>query len=231
MKLYESVDKLYRKDKVKFAKLVELKITIIKDVAKVNPKSILVLGFSPVLYSTKEKFHVLCDNKDEIEFIRNTDGLKHVNIENLESIKDKKFDLVLALDGKFTKVDTEQNQKKMVEEAFGFSSDSLVVTVKDFKNMKNIERLVDPAMVIGDEMYICQRIWDNVDKQKFKESIYHLSNGEIKSYINEDRRTLYFKQLAKYMQDVGCKEFNISKTQFYKSFFSRQYEFIITIKK
>jgi len=53
----------------------------------------------------------------------------------------------------------------------------------------------------------------------------------MKSFTKEEKRTLYFKQLAKYIHDLGCSSFKISQTQFYKNLFSRSYEYIAVAKK
>ena len=231
MNLYEAIDNLYQQDKNKFIKLVELKSKIISDVSNIKPKSTLILGFNPIIYSKNMDINVLCKDDDEVEFIKNHTDLSHVIIETKETVRQKKFDMVLALDGYFTRVDTEEKQKQMIIDAYDITTNMLIVSVKDFKNMKNTEKMIDQPMVIGNDVFICQRIWDKIDKQIFDESIYHLRDGDIKSYLVERRRTLYFKQLAKYMHDMNCKEFNISKTHYYKNLFSRQYEYIAVIKK
>ena len=111
---------------------------------------------------------------------------------------------------------------------------ALITTIKDFKNMKSVDRLIDPPMVINGEkashVFVCHREWDKTDKQKFKETMYQLCCGETKGVVTETKRTLYFKQLAKYIHDLGCKEFKISQTQFYKNLFSRSYEYIAVAK-
>ena len=35
---------------------------------------------------------------------------------------------------------------------------------------------------------------------------------------------------AKYIHDLGCKDFKISQSQFYKNLFSRSYEYIAVAK-
>lgn len=242
---YNAVDNLYQQDKKKFLKLVELKGQIIKDVMEFNKEkdnnltSALVLGFNPILwYVCKEiegfQYYALCTDEHESDFIRNHEDLKRINVLTKEEAKGKKFDIVMALDSYFTRFGSETEQKEMIAEAHGYTGKTLITTIKDFKNMKSVDRLVDPPMVInGNEashVFVCHREWDRTDKQKFKETMYQLCCGELKSQVTETKRTLYFKQLAKYIHDLGCKEFKISQTQFYKNLFSRSYEYIAVAK-
>ena len=241
---YNTVDTLYKQDKTKFLKLVELKAQIIRDTmgdfTTDEYGTALVLGFNPILWALCKdnvdafKYSVLCRDEHESEFIRNHEDLKHVTVLTKEDIADKKFDVTLALDSYFTRFSTEESQKQIIADAHGYTKKALVTTIKDFKNMKSVDRLVDPPMVInsGDasHVFVCHRNWDRTDKQKFKETMYQLHDGKLLSEVTETKRTLYFKQLAKYIHDLGCKEFKISQSQFYKNLFSRSYEYIAVAK-
>ena len=243
MNWYNAVDTLYKQDKVKFLKLVELKSQIIKDVMEYQAGDFgtaLVLGFNPVLWHICNdvegfKFTVLCIDDHEADFIRNHEDLKNlVEVVTKEEAQGKKYDIVLALDSYFTRFSSEARQKEIIAEAHEYTGKALVTTVKDFKNMKSVDRLVDPPMVINSgnasHVFVCHRNWDRTDKQKFKETMYQLSDGELLSQVTEHKRTLYFKQLAKYVHDLGCKEFKISQSHFYKNLFSRSYEYIAVAK-
>lgn len=235
---YNAVDGLYQQDKEKFINLVEFKAKIIKEVINENCENIntvLIMGFNPMLwYLCDEKdnieYNLICYDDHESEFAKNHEDLQHVNVLTVNEIADKKFDIVLALDSYFTRFSSEEKQKEIIAQAHSFTGRTLVTTIKDFKNMKSVDRLIDPPMVIngkqGNHVFVCHREWDNTDKQKFKETMYQLHNEEIVATITEHKRTLYFKQLAKYIHDLGCRDFKISQTQFYKNLFSRSYEYI-----
>lgn len=239
---YNAVDGLYQQDKEKFIKLVEFKAKIIKEVINENCEnvnSVLIMGFNPMLwYLCDEKdnieYNLVCVDKHEADFAINHEDLQHVNVHRAEDIEGRKFDIVLALDSYFTRFGDEEHQKQMIAQAHGFTGRTLVATVKDFKNMKSVDRLIDPPMVInsksGSHVFVCHRDWDNTDKQKFKETMFQLHNEQVIATITEEKRTLYFKQLAKYIHDLGCKDFKISQTQFYKNLFSRSYEYIAVAK-
>tara|TARA_B110000483_G_scaffold233924_1_gene303288 strand:- start:1628 stop:2371 length:744 start_codon:yes stop_codon:yes gene_type:complete len=241
---YNTVDNLYKQDKTKFLKLVELKAQIIRDTmgdfTTDEYGTALVLGFNPILWALCKdnvdafKYHVLCRDEHESEFIRNHEDLKHVTVLTKDEIKDQKFDVTLALDSYFTRYGTEDTQKQIIADAHGYTRKALVTTIKDFKNMKSVDRLVDPPMVINSgeasHVFVCHRTWDRADKQKFNETMYQLSNGKLVSEVTEIKRTLYFKQLAKYIHDLGCSDFKISQSLFYKNLFSRSYEYIAVAK-
>lgn len=239
---YNAVDNLYKQDKQKFLKLVELKAQIIKETMSFNCEeygSALILGFNPMLWSIckeddKFEYYALCTDDHEADFIRNHEDLKHIKVLTDAEASERKFDIVLALDSYFTRFGTEQSQKDMIAKAHSMTNKALITTIKDFKNMKSVDRLIDPPMVInndsGSHVFVCHREWDKTDKQKFKETMYQLCCGETKGVVTETKRTLYFKQLAKYIHDLGCKEFKISQTQFYKNLFSRSYEYIAVAK-
>ena len=239
---YYAVNDLYQQDKDKFIKLVDLKASIVTEVMDTSPYSnACVMGFNPILWklckqNPEFEYNVVCYDSDEADFARKHEDLQHLNVYHVDDIiPAEQFDVVLALDSYFTRFSTEQSQKDAIALAHGLTKNTLVTTIKDFKNIKSIDRLIDPPMVINSKIdshvFVCHREWDTQDKQRFTEVMYQLSNGEMKSFTREEKRTLYFKQLAKYIHDLGCSSFKISQTQFYKNLFSRSYEYIAVAKK
>lgn len=240
---YHAVNDLYLQDKEKFLKLVELKADILTDIVGKDEgfKNLLILGFNPMLWKIcpedpNFEYNMLCYDKEQIEFCKNHEDLKHINTYHVDELEPKEqFDCVAALDSYFTRFSTEAEQRNAIKLAHSFTKNTLVTTVKDFKNIKSIDRLIDPPMVInskkGSHVFVCHREWNTKDKQQFNETLYQLCCGELKSVVTEQKRTLYFKQLAKYIHDLGCKDFKISQTQFYKNLFSRSYEYIAIARK
>lgn len=240
---YQAVDNLYQQDKEKFLKLLELKADIIRKTMNdncENVKTVLTLGFNPMLFYICNdyddiEYHMACYTPEDVEFTRNHPDLQHINASLVSDIKEKQFDIVVALDSYFTRFPDEDNQRDAISTAFSLTKKTLVTTVKDFKNMKSVDRLIDPPMVINTKdkahVFLCHREWNHTDKQRFQERMYQVSDGQLISVIEEEKRTLYFKQLAKYIHDNGCKEFKISQSQFYKNLFSRSYEYIAVAKK
>lgn len=240
---YEAVNELYLQDKEKFMKLVELKADILTDLVGKGDKfkNVLILGFNPMLWKICKdvpdfEYSMMCFDQNQVDFARNHEDLKHIKVYHASEIEPaEQFDVVCALDSYFTRFATEAEQRSAIALAHSFTKHTLITTVKDFKNIKSIDRLIDPPMVInskdGSHVFVCHREWNPKDKQQFTETMYQLCNGDLKSIISETKRTLYFKQLAKYIHDLGCTQFQISQQQFYKNLFSRSYEYIAIARK
>ena len=240
---YEAVDGLYQQDKTKFLKLVDLKADILTDLIVKNEKftNVLILGFNPMLWKICQdepnfEYSMVCFSQAQVDFARDHEDLQHIKVHHISEIQpEEQFDVVMALDSWFTRFPTESEQRDGIALAYAFTKHTLITTVKDFKNMKSSDRLIDPPMVIntkdGNHVFVCHREWNPADKQQFLETMYQLNNGNIVSCVKEQKRTLYFKQLAKYLHDIGCREFKISQQHFYKNLFSRSYEYIATAKK
>lgn len=240
---YEAVNGLYQQDKTKFLKLVDLKADILTDliVKDDNFQNVLVLGFNPILWKICQddphfKYNMVCYDRAQVDFAKAHEDMQHMNVYHVSEIEPaEQFDVVMALDSYFTRFPTEDKQREAIALAYSFAKHTLITTIKDFKNMKSAERLIDPPMVInskeGNHVFVCHREWNKSDKQQFDETIYQLNKEHIISCVKETKRTLYFKQLAKYIHDLGCREFKISQQQFYKNLFSRSYEYIAIAKK
>ena len=72
---------------------------------------------------------------------------------------------------------------------------------------------------------------DRTDKQVWYRYLYCIKNhNDLYTLGPTRRRTLYFKQLAKYAADLGSKQYLVEKNLLYKGFFSKVYEHIIAMK-
>ena len=240
---YQAVNGLYQQDKAKFLKLVDLKTEIVTNIIVKDDKftNVLIMGFNPLLWKLcldepNFKYSMVCYDQDVIDFVRSHEDLQHMDVYHVDEITpSEQFDVVMALDSYFTRFATEDEQRAAIELAHSFTKNTLITTVKDFKNMKSSDRLIDPPMVInsklGSHVFVNHREWNTNDKQQFTETMYQLCNGSVVACVKEEKRTLYFKQLAKYIHDLGCREFKISQTHFYKNLFSRSYEYIAVARK
>ena len=73
-------------------------------------------------------------------------------------------------------------------------------------------------------------IADKLDKQIWSHYwMYVKDHSGLISFGPAVRRTMYFKQLAKYSSDAGSKQYVIQKNLLYKGFFSKNFEHIITV--
>lgn len=192
---------------------------------------ILFPNFNPIALNLSKKYNVtiICDANLEEDF-------DFQNINRVDSVDqlNKKYDIIIALDEYFTYADSEQEQRRLLDELAGYTTGWLITTLQDYKNFApHKKNQVDASSYNSEHNYIMleSRIANKTDKQVWdhyfyciKDHLNLLTIGAIK------RRTMYFKQLAKYSSDAGSNQYVIQKNLLYKGFFSKNFEHIITVK-
>ena len=145
----------------------------------------------------------------------------------------KKYDTVLALDEYFTYVDSEQYQKQIIADATKLLAPGgvLLASIRDYRNNPVHKRnLGDSSYInINNTHYVVVEINrpDHSDRQSWHQTNFVIENDNAATaYELGYRRTLYFKQLAKYCNDAGCKQFGVLKERFWKSPWRRSMEHI-----
>lgn len=144
------------------------------------------------------------------------------------------YDMVLSLDQGTTYAVTSSAQQESVKHLSRVSrSGKLVTTLRDYKNMKASERRFDEPFVLGlgdgEAIFLTQRTWDVHDRQAWSESVFIIDQKQQLTVVGPThRRTMYFKQLAKFLHDNGVKNYVVHKQPMYKSVFSKSFEYIIT---
>ena len=145
------------------------------------------------------------------------------------------FDVVIAPDDYFTYLETEEDQIIACEQLCEITTQMIVVTTRDYKNLPQQQRQFDEPLAFeyetGKDVVLFQRRkWDRLDRQAWKNYFYAITEEGTHILGPTNRRTIYFKQLAKYMHDCGVKEYKIQRNLLYKPLFAKYYEHIITIK-
>ena len=145
----------------------------------------------------------------------------------------KKYDTVLALDEYFTYADSEQSQKKLIDDAAKLLTPGgiLLASMRDYRNNPVHKRnLGDSSYInINSTHYVVVEINrpDTIGNQSWHQTNFVIENDDAATaYELGNRRTLYFKQLAKYCNDAGCKQFGVLKEHFWKSPWRRSMEHI-----
>lgn len=223
-------------DDAKFKELALLKATTIQETLPDKEyKTVLAYGFSLVAFGLAEKgytVYVINCNKCSTDFSEN---LHFMNETLQELVQDQQlFDLVIAVDQATTYIDTNYNQQELVNNLAKVTNKTFVTTLRDFKNQKPQDKTFDEPFYIKyntnkERIILNHRKWDPQDRQAWDHYTYitdenhnTISIGPIK------RRTMYFKQLAKFLHDNGVQDFTVHKSPMYKSIFSRSFEYIIT---
>lgn len=144
-----------------------------------------------------------------------------------------KFDLIIALDEVLTRDGDEQSQKKHITQVASLlnSGGILLSSLRDYRNTNCHRRPMGDACfnILGNENIVTVEIneLNAKDKQAWTQKIHVVTNDTDFVCINAgDRRTLYFKQLAKYCADAGADKFGVIKDIYWKGHLRRTPEHV-----
>jgi len=197
----------------------------------VTSKSILFVNFNPIALILAKNYDVTIVCNENLNKIFDFRFIKQVN--TLSDVVTT-FDFVFALDEYFTYASNEQNQRDLVNDVCSCSHKWVITTLQDYKNFApHKKNQIDAMAVNSSNNYIMleNSIADKSDKQLWDHFWYCIKDHQSLTTIGPiQRRTMYFKQLAKYTSDIGSSEYVIQKNLLYKGFFSKNFEHIITVK-
>jgi len=192
--------------------------------------SVLFVGFNPAILSFKAKEIYVTEISDTVF---NWLTAQNINIKLLDIAEPKKFDLVVAFDEYLTFAASESEQKLQIDTLCKFTSGMIITTVKDYKNQDFKDReYSQPAMIKSNgQLTAFTEIhdWDQQDKNLWQTALYQLSGMTSTCRGIYNRRTLFFKQLAKFTMDAGASNFLVHKNLMYKSLIKKNYEHVISI--
>lgn len=195
-----------------------------------NAKTLLFATFNPIaIYLAKfYAVSIICS-----ENLTEVFDLTTVSIINDVTKIDKKFDVVLALDEYLTFSPDELDQRDQLEKLAKVTGRWLITTLQDYKNFApHKKNQIDTIGINSEHNYIMleNSSADNLDKQAWDHYFYCIKDHlDLLTIGPMKRRTMYFKQLAKYSSDAGSKQYVIQKNLLYKGFFSKNFEHIITV--
>lgn len=146
----------------------------------------------------------------------------------------RQFDWIIAPDEWIVNVETEPEQKQLLSIASKIARKGVITTVKDYKNMYSNQRFFEEPFVLrtnnGDAIVVRKREWDQTDRQAWTQQNFIIHNNELFTCQPFRRRTMYFKQLAKFTSDLGARSFSVEKDTMYKPAFSKTFEYVVCIK-
>lgn len=193
-------------------------------------ESILFVGFNPAILEINAKEIFVTEVSDTV-----FDWLKTQNnkIVKYNFDKPQKFDIVVAVDEFLTFADNEADQQNSINTLCKLANNLVITTVKDYKNQEFKDReYSQPAIIKSNNKltaYTEIHDWDMRDKNAFTTSLYQLSGKDTVCCDIFNRRTLYFKQLAKFSSDAGADSFLVHKNLMYKSLIKKNYEHVVSI--
>jgi hypothetical protein len=194
----------------------------------VGCESILFIGFNPAIMSISAKEIYVAEISDKV-----FDWLRSQGIPVNKFDQPRKFDVIVAFDEYLTFADNEDHQKNKIDSLCKLANSLVITTIKDYKNQEFKDReYSQPAIIKADNKltaYTEIHDWDMRDKNAFTTALYQLSGNVTECCGVFNRRTLYFKQLAKFSADAGAEIFLVHKNLMYKSLIKKNYEHVVSI--
>ena len=193
----------------------------------------LVIGQSIIPYGLRGSDVTVIDGYRRIA---NVDCIQKRATATLEEMVSSgiKFDWVIAPDEWLTYFTSEDDQRNAIQRISRVTKNGFFTTSKDYKNMHASQRYFEEPFVLrtttGDAIIVRRRVWDHHDRQKWSQENFVVHGEQL--YITDPviRRTMYFKQMAKFSSDAGAISFKVEKDNMYKPMFSKIFEYVVCIK-
>lgn len=148
--------------------------------------------------------------------------------------RDPKFDMILAVDEILTWEADESMQRKIVSQLVGLLSPGgvMLISLRDFKNSGCHKRPLGDSIYsqLGRDRLVITEVneLDHSDKQRWQQKLHVVANDEqFRCLELGARRTLYFKQLARYCMDAGFGEFGTIKDGYWRNHLRRSPEHLL----
>jgi protein-tyrosine-phosphatase len=206
-------------------------------VENLEPTSFLFVGFNPAILSCRAKTIAVTEISDQaLAYLKQQNiNVTHIPEANLSSYK-KYFDCVIAMDEYFTFAQSDMEQQDKIFKICNLATSFVISTVRDYKNQDFKDReFSTPAMVrngSSTKIFLESHDWDLKDRTRWNTMVYEVTEpaSNLKSYGTFERRTMYFKQLAKFSMDAGAMNFLVHKNLMYKSLIKKNYEHVVSIQ-
>ena len=199
------------------------------------PSTTLFVGFSPAILSKKNgKVAVTSVSNSVINYLKE----RGVSVEYVpeNELVGRKFDVVVAMDEYFTYSSSDIDQQNTVKQICNLAQEFVISTLRDYKNQDFKDREFSIPAVIrqGAESVVYNEFhnWDISNRTNWATTVYEITNPAhvLTTYGPFARRTMYFKQLAKFSMDSGASDFVVHKNLMYKSLIKKNYEHVISIR-
>lgn len=195
-----------------------------------SPESVLFVGFNPAILSATAKELYITEASDRVVKWLLDQGVAAKPLTDAT----KKFDLVVACDEYLTFARSEQEQRDKIFRICSLSKGLVITTVKDYKNQDFKDReYSQPAIVKNNGQttaFVEIHNWDQRDRNALETAVYSMLHNDSRYLGTYARRTLFFKQLAKFSTDAGAEHFFVHKNLMYKSLIKKNYEHIVSIE-
>ena len=202
-----------------------------------EPTSVLFVGFNPAMLSCQAKTIAVTEISDQAQAFIKSRGVKFTYIDprNLSDYQ-KQFECVIAMDEYFTFADSDQDQQHKIAKICNLATAFVISTVRDYKNQDFKDRdFSQPVMVrngADKKLFVENHDWDLKDRTLWTTMVYEVTEpaSSLQTYGIFQRRTMFFKQLAKFSMDNGAVNFLVHKNLMYKSLIKKNYEHVVSIQ-
>lgn len=191
-----------------------------------NARSIAFLNYNPIIEELAKLNYRILLVEDQKELVQNS-SIEFFDLHNCS----RKFDIVIGLDEYLTYFATEQDQKNQLAAIKNICQGYFITSLVDYKNAAPYRKT--PTEIVenrNNNILIENHVSNIVDKQAWTTYYYFIQNQTDFNVTGPyQRRTLYFKQLAKYVSDLNSSHYAVQKDELYKGFAKRYWEHIITV--
>jgi len=224
----------------KFADVVARKQEILDGVYRtenLEPQSILFVGFNPAILSCRAPMIAVTEISDTAKAFLDAQKIKYQYIVPADLVKYKKqFDCVVAMDEYFTFADSDLDQQTKIANICSLATAFVISTIRDYKNQDFKDRDFSQPIAVRNgtdtRLFVESHNWDLKDRTLWTSMVYEINEpakGTV-SYGAFSRRTMFFKQLAKFSMDAGAVNFLVHKNLMYKSLIKKNYEHVVSIQ-
>lgn len=201
----------------------------------IAPRSTLFVGFNPAMLSVAGSVYVTAISS-EVQKYLDEQNLSYTYIDPTTLSKySKKFDSVVAFDEFFTFANTDVEQQQMIRMICDCARQVVISTVRDYKNQDFKDReFSNPGLIRNNSdnrMYFEFHDWNIRDRNSWNTTVYEIEHpkNKMSAFGPFTRRTMFFKQLAKFSMDAGATHFQVHKNLMYKSLIKKNYEHVVSI--
>lgn len=200
-----------------------------------EPTTILFVGFNPAILSCQAKTVAVTEISDSAQAFLKSKNVKFTYINPVDLPKhQKQFQCVVAMDEYFTFADSDQAQQDKIAKICNLATAFVVSTIRDYKNQDYKDREFSQPVSVRNgkdtRIFLENHDWDSKDRTLWDTMIYEIEGSSLKTYGIFDRRTMFFKQLAKFSMDAGAVNFLVHKNLMYKSLIKKNYEHVVSIQ-
>lgn len=202
-----------------------------------DPTSILFVGFTPAILSCKAKTIAVTEISDQAQDFLKSRGVKFTYIDSQDLAQYKKqFQCVVAMDEYFTFAESDAEQQLKISRICNLATSFVISTIRDYKNQDFKDREFSIPVLVRNgntsKVFTEFHDWELSDRTRWSTMLYEIENptSSLVTYGKFERRTMFFKQLAKFSIDAGAVNFLVHKNLMYKSLIKKNYEHVVSIQ-